>query len=578
MEKENSLKKQSLKNKIISTSGLMIIALFVFAFIFLLILNISFATKEYRSKEKVYQDWCSQELTTKLSTLDKAMSIIRFNDDIIEMFQRNLYNLDYNDSAEKIKDAAMFRENIQQICSALDLESIIFFIPYNEESPTGLISDYVYNDGILRSVLDENFFSTDYEGLQYNYGFTDNDFWLNVLHRQTTDRKNNDSYTIFYALTNYSKTEYYGSVAISIEKDILVKNIDLFYHNGGESKVVIEDLNSGAILYTNGQVTKGSTYVIEEYGIKITQKLHANMYANAFLSSLLIFAVMCVCCCISLFTFNNIYKKVFGDISDYVSSLENFKDKENVVKVPNYSEFISISKQFDGLVEKLNQAIQEKSEYKIAQIDAQLQSLQYQLNPHFMFNMIEVFRMRMEANGDTEAGESMKNFGQFLRYNLSGDQSVTLEEEVKMAEKFINLFKFKYGDRLNYSVDLPEELKNKNCIKFILQPLVENSVKYGFYGKSKLNISVVCKNQGENLIVQVNDDGCGIEQDRIDKIYQEVEEVSEKGYKIGIANVIKRIKLYYGNKGGFEIKSEKGKGTFITITFPNGGKYENSID
>ena len=127
MERENLLKKQSLKNKIISTSGLMIIGLFVFAFLVLLAVNITFATKEYRSKEKVYKDWCAQELTTKLSTLDKAMSIIRFNDDIIEMFQRNLYDLEYNDTTEKIKDATMFRENVQQICSALDLESIVFF-------------------------------------------------------------------------------------------------------------------------------------------------------------------------------------------------------------------------------------------------------------------------------------------------------------------------------------------------------------------------------------------------------------------------------------------------------------------
>lgn len=576
MEREDLLKKQSLKNKIISTSGFMIIGLFVFAFLVLLAVNITFATKEYRSKEKVYKDWCAQELTTKLSTLDKAMSIIRFNDDIIEMFQRNLYDLEYNDTAEKIKDATMFRENVQQICSALDLESIVFFIPYNEESPTGLISDYVYNDGVLRSVIDKDFFSTDYHNLQLNYGLTDNDFWLKVLNTQTTDRKK-VSYTVFYTLTNYSKTEYYGSVAISIDKDLLVKNVGLFY-GSGNGKVLIEDVNSKATLYSNGEIKKGSTYVIEEYGLKITQKLQTNVYVNAALSSLLIFAVMCVCCSISLLTFNKIYKKVFGEINDYVSSLENLADKNNLVKVPNYSEFISISKQFDTLVENLNQAIQEKSEYKIAQIDAQLQSLQYQLNPHFMFNMIEVFRMRMEANGDTEAGESMKNFGQFLRYNLAGDQSVTLEEEVKMAEKFINLFKFKYGDRLSYTVNLPDELKKKNCIKFILQPLVENSVKYGFHGKSKLNISISCSEERENLVVQVNDDGSGIEQEKINKIYEEVESTSENGYKIGIANVIKRIKLYYGDKGDFKIESEKGKGTFIKITFPNGGKDEDSIN
>ena len=136
-------KVQTLKRKIIRSSGFLLIALFSVAYVVLLIFNIYFETQQYKSSRQTYENWCVQELTERLNVTEKAISILRVDDGILEMFQRNVYGLNYADPAEKIEDTKMLREKTQQICTALELESIVFFIPYGENSPTGLIDEYV---------------------------------------------------------------------------------------------------------------------------------------------------------------------------------------------------------------------------------------------------------------------------------------------------------------------------------------------------------------------------------------------------------------------------------------------------
>ena len=147
---------QTLKRKIISSSGFLLIALFAVAYIVLLIFNIYFETQQYKASRQAYENWCVQELTGRLSVTEKAVSILRVDDGILEMFQRNVYGLDYADSTEKIEDTKMLREKTQQICTALELESIVFFIPYGENCPTGLIDEYVYDDKLLSVELGED--------------------------------------------------------------------------------------------------------------------------------------------------------------------------------------------------------------------------------------------------------------------------------------------------------------------------------------------------------------------------------------------------------------------------------------
>lgn len=570
-------KVQTLKRKIIQSSGILLIALFAVAYLILLVFNIYFETQQYKSARQTHEDWCVQEITGRLGVMDKAVSILRVDDGILEMFQRNVYGLEYGDPAEKIKDTKMLRDKVQQICTALELESIMFFIPYGENSPTGLIDEYVYNDELLDAEFGAQnaFLDADNEKLQYNHGLTDETFWRRVT-GQISETKKGVVYTSFYRLSNYSQTEYYGCIAISMSKDVVARNIAALYGGGDEYFLTIQDINNDLLLYSNGDTDRGNVVVLDGYGLKIVQVLNSNEVLNVIISSAVFFLVMATSCFILINVSLKTHKRIFNDIHGYISDMD--KTEKANVEVPQYKEFIEISEKFNRLIEKLNGEILEKSAYEVAQKEAQLMSLQYQINPHFMFNMIEIFRMRLEASGDIEAGESMKDFGLFLRYNLRGEQEVTLDEEIRMVERFIGLFRFKYGDRLTHEARILDELKGERCVKFILQPLVENSIKYGFKGRNKLHISIEAFLQDGAIVLRVTDDGCGIEEEKLKEIVDNLGTETSSGYSIGLSNVYRRIKLFYGEKGSLNISSEKGKGTCVEIRFFKGERNENSVD
>ena len=569
-------KPQTLKKVIIQSSLAFIIILFVVAYGFVLALNVNFAVKQESAQQQTYEEWCKQELTTRLSALEKAISMIRVDDEILEMFQRNLHGIYYSDPLEKMNDAVSLREKAQNICSALELHSIVFFIPYNQECPTGLMSEYVYNDRLLSLEIGDKSDVLSANGqLQYNYGVTGSSFW-NTVTESPVHGNNSLLYTSFFSLTNHSRTEYYGCVAISMGCSVITRGIASLYGNSDEYTVAILDNKSNTLMYSNGESKVEHEFVIQEYQLRVKQSLKTSNIISAIITSVIIFLVMAVSCIIIVNALSRLYKKVFGGIGDYISGM-NTLSKEEVV-VPQYEEFIAISENFDKLIERLNGAIREKSDYEVAQKEAQLLSLQYQINPHFMFNMIEVFRMRLESCNDIEASRSMKDFGQFMRYNLSGGNSVTLEEEVKMATRFIGLFKFKYGDRLSHQINLPENLKKVNCVKFILQPIVENSIKYGFSGKNKLNVVIDCYEEDGFVVVSVTDNGAGINEQKLNEIKNSLDVEPQTKYSIGLSNVYRRIKLFYGENSSLTIDSKVGEYTCIKIKFSGEGKYEDSFN
>ena len=147
-----------------------------------------------------------------------------------------------------------------------------------------------------------------------------------------------------------------------------------------------------------------------------------------------------------------------------------------------------------------------------------------------------------------------------------------------MATRFIGLFKFKYGDRLSHQINLPENLKKVNCVKFILQPIVENSIKYGFSGKNKLNVVIDCYEEDGFVVVSVTDNGAGINEQKLNEIKNSLDVEPQTKYSIGLSNVYRRIKLFYGENSSLTIDSKVGEYTCIKIKFSGEGKYEDSFN
>ena len=222
------------------------------------------------------------------------------------------------------------------------------------------------------------------------------------------------------------------------------------------------------------------------------------------------------------------------------------------IPVEGNNEIGQIANDFNTLIERVNNLVDNLIKKEIAQREAQLKALQYQINPHFIYNTIDSFRMKMVLIGEYETAEVITDFGKMLRYNMT-DESMhtTIAEEVEYVKKFLNLQKFRYGERISLNIELPVELKRAKILRFILQPIVENSLSHGLTGiDQKVNIDIFFQLKNNMIAITVQDDGVGIDPVRLEEIkrqlyaqteYNEVVHKDDSG-SIGLININQRLK------------------------------------
>lgn len=205
--------------------------------------------------------------------------------------------------------------------------------------------------------------------------------------------------------------------------------------------------------------------------------------------------------------------------------------------------------------------------------EAELLALQSQVNPHFIFNTINIGSKVAMLQGDDVTCDYLENFAELFRYNLKGlDYHATLEEEVDNVSAYMSLLKTRFGDRIEFILAFPEEeeVRNAELPRMTIQPLIENAYIHGI---SKFDnggtIELVIKREEDSIGVRISNTGEGIPEDKIHLILsgklKRIEENQKKGHTtgIGIDNVLKRLRLFYGRRDVMKISSEDGKTNFI---------------
>lgn len=183
---------------------------------------------------------------------------------------------------------------------------------------------------------------------------------------------------------------------------------------------------------------------------------------------------------------------------------------------------------------------------------SEIKALQSQINPHFLFNVLNTMAALIRINPE-KAREVTIDLSKYLRYNLDNNlKSVELINELNQVDTYIKIEKARFGEKINIKYDINENLYNFKIPSLIIQPLVENSIKHGILKKSeKGNILLQIKKIGKDIEVIIEDDGVGIKQEIIDSLDSKIEE------NIGLKNVHQRLKLLYG-KGLNIMKLNKG--------------------
>nr|WP_288825753.1 sensor histidine kinase [uncultured Clostridium sp.] len=198
-------------------------------------------------------------------------------------------------------------------------------------------------------------------------------------------------------------------------------------------------------------------------------------------------------------------------------------------------------------------------------------TLQSQINPHFLYNTLDIIVWMIENEQKNEAVKAVTALARFFRISLSKGKSViTVRDELEHVRSYLMIQHMRFKNKFSYEIQAEEECMELTSLKLILQPLVENAIYHGMEfmdGEGEIKLSVMRK--GEDLIIRVSDNGLGMTEDQVQSLFSDAVHVtSAKGSGIGVKNVNERIKLYFGERYGLTIDSEPDEGTTITILLP----------
>lgn len=210
--------------------------------------------------------------------------------------------------------------------------------------------------------------------------------------------------------------------------------------------------------------------------------------------------------------------------------------------------------------------VREQEEKRKSELDA----LQSQINPHFLYNTLDSIMWMIEAEKYEDAISMVQALGSLFRISLSkGKTLITIEDEIRHAQSYVAIQKYRYKNRFEAYFDVDQSLTHYKTIKLIIQPLIENAIYYGMEfmdGDGEIHIRV--KPDGTDLSIEVADNGPGIPKERLASLLTEETRERSRGSGIGLRNVHQRIQLYFGSNYGLEIESEPDEGTLVRIRLP----------
>jgi signal transduction histidine kinase len=224
----------------------------------------------------------------------------------------------------------------------------------------------------------------------------------------------------------------------------------------------------------------------------------------------------------------------------------------------------------------IDHLINKISGIKLRQKEAELNSLQNQINPHFLYNTLESIRGAALYHGIPEIASMARSMSQLFRYSISERVLVSVKEELQHLENYISIQNFRFEDKFQLQYSIPPEIMDYRILKLTLQPLIENSIKHGLemkLGKGTIKIEILRLNS--NIKIVVSDDGLGMPQKKLEDLNRLLAGVKSRdtgtgtrsGTGIGVMNVNSRIKLYFGDQYGLKFR-EAAVGTTVEILLP----------
>lgn len=349
-----------------------------------------------------------------------------------------------------------------------------------------------------------------------------------------------------------------NSIPPAYQKDLMEQyKADIFEYNIGNTAYLINTKHMGLGL--------GSALAIPR-----------NYITTMLYSSIKVYIYMLIFLAISIFvlTFFIIYKltKPLKIVEEKIKLVEQ---GEFNTKLPDFNslEFSDISHVFNAMTDRINYLINDVFEKKITIKESELKLLQAQMNPHFMFNVLNTIALQSKLDGNEKVYQMIHSFSLLTQAKIykNGKDKIKVSEELEYVNFYLYLQKCRYDDKLNYTITISDEfLQDLFIPKLSIQPIVENAVVHGIepsYNNGVLLVNIY--GEEDILHIIVTDNGVGFNEElHMDSPLEIQTQAKESHNNVGLTNVHKIIQHFYGNSYGVTVTSTVNAGTIISITMP----------
>lgn len=292
---------------------------------------------------------------------------------------------------------------------------------------------------------------------------------------------------------------------------------------------------------------------------------YINSEVYAMLKQILVVVMFLVLLCIGIVAM--VYQGIMSPIKRMLEFCREVSEGKLSVRIQDKhkDELSRLSGSMDHMADTIEHLMDQQKTQEKKKRELELQMLQYQLNPHFLFNTLNSLRFVAAMHKDQIVSDGIQALSSLLQNTLTNkNEYITIQEELENLENYFSILRIRYAGSFEYSFHVEEdELLSCLVPKLILQPLAENSVMHGSSDNGTvMEIQITCWRENKDVMIELSDDGKGFEV-TVDALAPHPERK-----RIGVANVNDRIQLNFGRKYGLKINSQPGKGTTCTLTLP----------
>ena len=256
-------------------------------------------------------------------------------------------------------------------------------------------------------------------------------------------------------------------------------------------------------------------------------------------------------------------------LDESVKAYEHGRDSK--IYIGGSNEIKHLGKSIEKNYEKIELLIKDIKREQDERRKSELEALQSQINPHFLYNTLDSITWMIEGGKNDEAVFMIQCLARLFRISLSkGKTIISIKDEIKHAKSYMNIQKVRYQDAFEMVYEIDEKVLDKCIVKLVMQPILENAIYYGVNAEEEDGIITLRAYEKEgDIYIEIEDNGYGMPESEVEEVFKNENHVPKHGSGVGILNVHNRLKLLFGEEYGLSIKSELDYGTKVTIHIPS---------